>query len=80
MSSFRLSARLLSFRTLLHRIHSKEFSGFEFPKGRCTQIVYTLAPKYLYGDLLGQSIYYLGTWTLRPGVHVVDVRSVAFRS
>ena len=35
-----------------------------FPKGPCTQTVYTLAPKYLYRDYLKakvQSIYCLGT-------------------
>ena len=32
----------------------------------CTQIVYTLAPKSLYGDYFkAKSLYYLGTWTLR---------------
>ena len=29
-----------------------------YPKGPCTQIVYTLAPKYLYRD-------YFEAWTLR---------------
>ena len=32
------------------------------PKGPCTQIVYALA--------LRQSIYYLGTWTLRVGLEI----------
>ena len=38
------------------------------PKGPCTQIVYTLALKYsIYRYIaMGQSIYYLGTWTLKP--------------
>ena len=36
------------------------------PKGPCTHIVHTLAPKYLYSDYFKEKvIYYLGTWTLR---------------
>ena len=36
------------------------------PKGPWTQIVYTLAPKYLCRDYLKAKVYiYLGTWTLR---------------
>ena len=35
------------------------------PKGQCTQIVYTLAPKYLSRATLRPKYTYLGTWTLR---------------
>ena len=37
------------------------------PKDPCSQIVHTLAPKYLYGDYF-KGIYYLGTWTLRESL------------
>ena len=33
------------------------------PKGPCTQLVYSLAPKYISRDYFGgRSMYYLGTW------------------
>ena len=31
-----------------------------YPKGPCTQIVHTLAPKYLYGDSFKANIYLVG--------------------
>ena len=37
-----------------------------YPEGPCTQIVYTLALKYLYRDYIKAKVYTnLGTWTLR---------------
>ena len=51
--------------------------GVPSPKGPCTQIVYTLGPMYPYREYFsGQSIYYLGTWTLRVlGVQRLEKRS-----
>ena len=34
-----------------------------FPKGPCTHIVYAFGPKEV--RMYGQSIYYVGIWTLR---------------
>ena len=34
------------------------------PTGPCTQIVYTLAPMYLYNGYFKDKVYYLGAWTL----------------
>ena len=33
------------------------FRGLGFPKGPCTHIVYTLAPKYLYRDYIKDNVY-----------------------
>ena len=42
------------------------FRGLFALKGPCTQIVYTLAPKYPYRDYFKAKVYtILGTWTLR---------------
>ena len=43
-------------------------------KGPCAQIVYTLAPKYLYRDDFKAKVFtVLGTWTLRVKVWDVDL-------
>ena len=36
------------------------FRGVGVPKGPCTQIVYTLAPKYLYRDYFKAKVYLFG--------------------
>ena len=52
-------------------LRHKRYTGLSLflahtPMDPCIQIEYTLAPKYLNRDYIkGQSIYYLGTWTLR---------------
>ena len=48
-------------------------SGFGF-KGPCTQIVYTLAPKYLHGDCFKGKIYTI--WVHGPFAHEPSTSTV----
>ena len=48
---------------LLHYDQDMKGSGCTvayYPKGPCSQIVYTLGPKYLYGDYFKAKVYLFG--------------------
>ena len=47
-----------AYRTYFWADSTKLFKALgSYPKGPCTQIVYTLAPKYLYSDYFKDKVY-----------------------